>query len=49
MVATPINPVSSPMTARIESVDIFGKNLYFWSEFANPLPNIPPEESPSII
>lgn len=45
----PIKPVSSPITAKIESVEILGRNLYFWSEFANPLPNIPPDPIANII
>ena len=39
----PTKPVSSPMMAKIESVEILGRYLYFWSELAKPLPQIPPE------
>ena len=49
MVATPKNPISSPIMARIESVEIFGKKRYFWSELAKPLPKNPPEERERII
>lgn len=49
MAKRPTNPSSSPITAKIESVDILGKNLYFWSELAKPFPKRPPEEMANII
>lgn len=49
MVMIPIMPVSSPIMAMIESVDILGKNRYFWSELANPFPIMPPEARAIII
>jgi hypothetical protein len=45
----PTNPVSSPIMAKIESVEIFGKKRYFWSELANPFPKIPPDDNDKII
>jgi hypothetical protein len=45
----PINPSSSPITAKIESVEILGRNLYFCSELAKPLPIGPPEVKARVI
>ncbi len=45
----PTNPVSSPIMASIESVETFGKYLFFCSEFANPFPNVLPEPMAIII
>ena len=45
----PKNPVSSPIMARIESVDILGRKRYFWSELAKPLPKNPPDERDKMI
>ncbi len=49
MLMMPKNPISSPIMAKIESVDILGRNRYFWSELAKPLPKIPPDERERII
>ena len=49
IVAVPKKPISSPMMAKIESVEIFGRKRYFWSELAKPLPKKPPEDREKII
>lgn len=46
---TPIKPVSSPITASIESVETLGMYRYFWSELATPFPKKPPEAKANII
>jgi len=41
----PINPSSSAIIAKIESVVVSGKYAYFCREFPRPTPKIPPDPS----